>query len=159
MPGMLTELKVTAPGRQEAQKGANFLARAASLVAGGLFLKKANGEKVDFELPKELLGIMQTMFGRLAETGEVLLVNKDAELSPEQASKILGISRPMVYHRMDSGRLPFREVGAHRRVLLDDVLKLREFENQRRQMTKALAEDTDDLETNHAQPTPSAARR
>lgn len=68
------------------------------------------------------------------------------ELSPEQAAKILGISRPMVYHRMDSGRLPFRIVGTHRRVHLEDVLKLREFERRRREVAKALAEDTEELE-------------
>ena len=51
-----------------------------------------------------------------------------ASLSPEQAAKVLRISRPLVYHRMDTGRLPFRQVGTHRRVLVKDVLALKSFE-------------------------------
>lgn len=158
MSDMLTELKVTGTAQKEAQKGANFLDRAASL-AGGFFLRKPDGQALLFDMPKEVLHILQTVCGRLAKTGDVLMLNKDAELSPEQAAKILGISRPMVYHRMDTGRLPFRPVGTHRRVLLDDVLKLREFERRQREASKALAEDTDDLEMNHAQSAPGPARR
>lgn len=48
-----------------------------------------------------------------------------AELTPEQAGKILGISRPLVVQRMDEGRLPFHYVGTHRRCTLQDVLALK----------------------------------
>jgi len=161
MSDMLTEIKVADEGREDAQKGADFLKRATSLrrARGGLFLTKPDGKTVAVELPAVLLRAVQSVLGRLAKTGDLLLLNKDAELSPEQAAKILGVSRPMVYHRMDSGRLPFRPVGTHRRVRLEDVLKLREFERQRREVSKALSEDTDDLETNYVQPTARAARR
>ncbi|WP_048709929.1 helix-turn-helix domain-containing protein, partial [Microvirga massiliensis] len=69
-----------------------------------------------------------------------------ASLSPEQAAKVLGISRPWVYHRMDTGRLPFRQVGTHRRVLVKDVLALKSFEEERRLFARELAEDTDEQE-------------
>ena len=66
------------------------------------------------------------------------------------AAKILGISRPMVCQRRDSDRLPFREVGAHRRVLMADVLKLKAFEDRRRAFARTLSADTEDLEQNYA---------
>jgi hypothetical protein len=50
---------------------------------------------------------------------------------------------------MDSGRLPFREVGPHRRVLVRDVLALKQFEENCRLASRELAEDADDLETNY----------
>jgi excisionase family DNA binding protein len=148
----VTELKVTESGREDARKSASLLARAALRMPAGLFLKKATGEPVTLELSGELLTLLQTILDRIAKTGDLLLLNQEAELTPEQAGKILGVSRPVVYHRMDSGRLPYRAVGTHRRVRLDDVLKLREFERQRRENSSALSADTDDLEMNYAAP-------
>ena len=63
---------------------------------------------------------------------------------------MLGLSRPLVYQRMDDGRLPFRTVGTHRRVLLRDVLELKPSEEKRNRAVQDLAEDTDDIEADHA---------
>jgi excisionase family DNA binding protein len=148
----VTELKVTNSGREDARKGASLIARAALRVSARLLLQKPTGETVTLELSAELLNVLQTMLDRIARTGDLVLLSQEAELTPEQASKILGVSRPMVYHRMDTGRLPYREVGTHRRVRRDDVLKLLEFEQRRRDISRALSADTDDLEMNYAEP-------
>ncbi len=63
---------------------------------------------------------------------------------------MLGISRPLIYQRMEDGRLPYREAGTHRRVLWRDVLELKALEDRRREAARELAEDTDDLEINYA---------
>jgi excisionase family DNA binding protein len=89
----------------------------------------------------------------LAESGEALVLKSDAEVSPEKAAEILGISRPLVYQRMDSGRLPFRQVGTHRRI----VAALKLFEDQRRSLASALSADAEDLEENYAQPDKNAS--
>jgi excisionase family DNA binding protein len=151
MVSVITKLAIAEPERREAKKAANFLEGAALLEHAGLFLVNSDGEKVTVELTAPVLNALRAVLDRMAEHEEVLLLNTDAELSPEQAAQILGISRPLVYQRMDSGRLPYREVGTHRRVLLNDVLKLRSFEERRRKFSQALAADTDDLESNYAQ--------
>ena len=69
----------------------------------------------------------------------------DAEVTPEDAARILGISRPLVRRLMDVGALPFRRVGAHRRIRLADVLALRAREEPVRKALEALAADTEDL--------------
>jgi hypothetical protein len=61
------------------------------------------------------------------------------ELTPEQAGKILGISRPLVVRRMDDGRLPFRYEGAHRRCKLVDVIKLKAIEDKQTETLRELA--------------------
>jgi hypothetical protein len=61
------------------------------------------------------------------------------ELTPEQAGKILGISRPLVVRRMDDGRLPFRYEGAHRRSKLVDVIKLKAIEDKQAETLRDLA--------------------
>lgn len=78
--------------------------------------------------------------------------DSEVEVSPEQAANILGISRPIVDQRMDAGKLPFRGVGAQCRILLSDVLLLKEDEDRRRKSAAALGADTEDLEANYAQP-------
>ena len=75
----------------------------------------------------------------------VAVLAEDQELSPSEASAILGISRPLVVLRMDRGDLPFRYVGKHRRALLKDVLALKSNLDKRQMAMDALAEDTEDL--------------
>ena len=153
----LTRFKVHDTEREEAKKAASFLERASELSHGGLFLTKADGEKVLAEMPVSLLTAMKNILAALAESGEALILRSDAEVSPEKAAEILGISRPLVYQRMDSGRLPFRQVGTHRRIRAADVAALKQFEDRRRSFAAALSADTEDLEENHAQPDKSGS--
>jgi excisionase family DNA binding protein len=44
------------------------------------------------------------------------------ELSTVEAARFLNVSRPFVIKEIDSGRLPHRMVGTHRRVDLDDLM-------------------------------------
>jgi len=148
MARTVTILKIDEPDRAQAKQGADFLKRAVSQKKAGLFLVDVNGERLFVDLPPQVLDSLRTVLDRISDRNEALLIDAGAELSPRQAAKILGISRPIVDHRMDSGRLPYRKVGSHRRVLLDDVLKLRDFEDRRREFSAALAADTDDFESN-----------
>lgn len=81
-----------------------------------------------------LKGLMLRLVRELTETvlfhSGVMITPLDHELSPDAAGKILGISRPLVVRRMDSGQLPFRYEGKHRRCKLEDVLKLKAAENE-----------------------------
>lgn len=86
------------------------------------------------------------LLARVAEGAAVAVLAEDAEVSPEDAAAILGVSRPLVRRRMDAGALPFRRVGAHRRLRLADVLELRRSEAPVRAALEELAADTEDLE-------------
>jgi excisionase family DNA binding protein len=90
----------------------------------------------------EIIGdILET----IAAADEVTLLADDAEVSPEDAAAILGVSRPLVRRRMDAGVLPFRRVGAHRRLRLSDVLDLKQREAPVRAALDELQADTDEL--------------
>ena len=45
---------------------------------------------------------------------------------------MLGMSRPQVRKLMDSGALPFRMVGAHHRITVDDIQTFLSAERKRR---------------------------
>jgi excisionase family DNA binding protein len=137
MAETVTKLKVEEIDREQARKGASFLERAAVLEHGGLYLTKADGEKVMAELPIALLRAMQNILATLGEAGEAVVFKPEDEVSPERAAELLGVSRPIVYRRMDTGKLPFRQVGTHRRIRAADVAELKKFEDRRRTFAAA----------------------
>ena len=92
---------------------------------------------------------METLLARLLSGERVAVLAEDQELSPTEASAILGISRPLVVLRMDRGDLPFRYVGKHRRALLRDVLALKAKLDVRQKALDELAEDAEDFIVNH----------
>ena len=152
-----TRLKVEEPDREQARTAADFLERACALGHGGLFLTTADGETVTAEMPVALLSAMQSVLATLASAGEAFVFKPADEVSPERAAEVLGISRVIVDQRMDTGRLPFRQVGMHRMIRAADVVELKQFEDRRRTFAAALSADTEDLEENYAQPGKSAS--
>lgn len=90
-----------------------------------LYIRHSGGREKSLLLPPDAAGALETLLSLLAGGQRVAVLAADQELSPSQASAVLGISRALVIHRMDSGDLPFRRVGKHRRVLLKDVLALK----------------------------------
>ena len=88
----------------------------------------SHGTREQFELPSVAAEIVGDFLAKLAVASDVAVLTDDTEVSPEDAAAILGISRPLVRWRMDVGLLPFRRVGAHRRLRLSDVLELKHRE-------------------------------
>lgn len=82
----------------------------------------------------------------LVEAGAVAFGPLNTELSPEQAGKILGVSRPLVVQRMEDGRLPFHYVGTHRRCKLTDVLTLKDREAEQNANMAQIYDDLMDVD-------------
>lgn len=111
-----------------------------------LRLVRDDGTEEASTRPASSLSALADFLGRLSSTEGVAVLADDAEVTPEDAAGILGISRPLVRRRMDVGLLPFRRVGAHRRIRLADVLALRAREQPVREALDALSAGTEDLE-------------
>jgi hypothetical protein len=114
-----------------------------------LHIRRRDGRDETLALPTAAVSAVETLLARLLSGERVAVLTDDQELSPTEASAILGISRPLVVHRMDIGDLPFRYVGKHRRALLRDVLALKARLDARQKALDELAEDTEDLIVNH----------
>ncbi len=102
-----------------------------------------------FPCRPRLRPLLQAAIDRLLQGGRVAVLAEDQELSPNDSARILGISRPLVVHRMDIGDLPFRYVGKHRRAKLKDVLALKGKIDAQQAAMKALAENTEVLMRDH----------
>jgi len=54
------------------------------------------------------------------------VLDDDAKVSPEEAARLLGVSRPMVVRWIDEGLLVDEPVGTHHRIPVSSVLVLRD---------------------------------
>ena len=130
----------------ERPSGARGAAALRAAARADLHLVRDDGTTEAMTLPVSSLPALADFLDRLSSAEAVTVLADDAEVTPEDAAAILGISRPLVRRRMDVGSLPFRRVGAHRRIRLADVLALRAREEPVRQALEALATDSEDLE-------------
>jgi hypothetical protein len=108
-------------------------------------VKRRGGADQTLSLPPDAAALIEAVLGHLLEGDRVAVLTEDRELSPNDAASILGVSRPLVVHRMDVGDLPFRYVGKHRRAKLKDVLGLKTKIDAQRAAMETLADDAEDL--------------
>jgi len=111
-----------------------------------IFASCDDGTEEALTLPAGALPALADLLDQLASSDAVTVFAEFTEITPEAAAGILGMSRPLVRRRMDTGLLPFRRVGTHRRIRLADALALRAREEPVRKALEALAADTEDLE-------------
>ena len=107
-----------------------------------------SGGQETTSLPPQAAALIGTLLEHLGRGEKVALLAKDQEVSPNDAASILGMSRPLVVHRMEVGDLPFRYVGKHRRAKLKDVIALKRKVDEQKAAISALAEETEELMRN-----------
>lgn len=131
--------------RAESARGVQALKRRGPADRVEIFVVHSDGTREAVVLPAAAVQIIGDMLEKVSGTDQVALLAEDAEVSPEEAAAILGISRPLVRRRMDAGALPFRRVGAHRRLRLSDVLDLKRREAPVQAALEELQADTEEL--------------
>ena len=114
-----------------------------------LHVRHAGGQEQMLSIPPSATAAVEALLAHMLRGERVAVLAEDQELSPTDASAILGISRPLVVLRMDRGDLPFRYVGKHSRALLKDVLALKSRLDTRQAAMDTLADDTEDLIQSH----------
>lgn len=75
------------------------------------------------EIPAGALPIIQFVLASMAKGLAVSLMPVKTELTTQQAANLLGVSRPFVIKLLEGGELPFRKVGRHRRIELDQLVR------------------------------------
>lgn len=105
------------------------------------------GVTADIALPPQAVEALAKILAHLAEGREVTVTAQPVEISTQQAADYLRVSRPFLVGLLESGEIPFRKVGTHRRVLFADLQNYKNRIDERRLKTlDELAAQAQELE-------------
>ena len=85
------------------------------------------------ELPAGAVTLLMDILGAMASGQGVTLIPEDAELTTVQAADILHVSRPFLIKLLEAGQIPYRKVGKHRRIRMEDVMNYKRAIDQERE--------------------------
>lgn len=129
----VTSTVVKIPSTKDAEQ-----ARAALRALSGLLRKKAprtihvqpegTKDRITATVPTQAFELFLDVLAHMANGNAVTIVSVHAELTTQQAADLLGVSRPFLVGLLDGGKIPFRTVGTHRRVLVADLVAYKEHD-------------------------------
>jgi excisionase family DNA binding protein len=91
-----------------------------------------DGVERDVDIPMTAMRVLGEALRQIALGKAPVVLPLDAEVSTQQAADILSVSRPYLICLLDSNEIPFRRVGAHRRIRLLDVLTYKRRNDEER---------------------------
>lgn len=101
---------------------------------------------VAIALPHAAVLLLLSALQEIAKGHAVTLLQVDAELTTNQAAQLMRLSRPSLIKMLDEKKLPYRKVGAHRRLRYEDVLDYLAAERaRRRKVMEELVAETERL--------------
>jgi excisionase family DNA binding protein len=101
---------------------------------GSLFVRVVDGEQEQpVELPAAAVALLMDILEAMAAGRGVSIIPENAELTTVQASAILNVSRPYFIKLLAEGAIPYRKVGKHRRILMEDVMTYKNRIDQERE--------------------------
>jgi excisionase family DNA binding protein len=97
-------------------------------------------EEEPVELPAGAVALVMEILEAMAAGRGVTIIPENAELTTVEAAEVLNVSRPFLIRLLEEGAIPFRKVGKHRRVRMEDVMAYKTDIDRKRE--EALAEMT-----------------
>ncbi len=99
-------------------------------------------------IPNTLLVLLAQAIKEMAAGNEVTLVSSGSdEITTQQAADLLNVSRPYMVKLLEGGEIPFRKVGRHRRVRLQDLMKYKSaLDAKREEQLQFLADEAQELQ-------------
>jgi len=99
---------------------------------GSLSIRVPDQEQ-PLELPAGAVALLMDILEAMAAGRGVSIIPENAELTTVQAAAILNVSRPYLIKLLAEGAIPYRKVGKHRRILMEDVMTYKNRIDQERE--------------------------
>lgn len=77
-------------------------------------------------LPVGAVALLKDILEAMAAGHSITVIPLHAELTTMEAADILNVSRPYLIKLLESGEIPYRKVGRHRRILMEDLMEYKE---------------------------------
>ena len=90
------------------------------------------GDQDALVIPRPTAIMFAQILDLLAQGRGVQIIPKEVELSTQQAASLLNVSRPYLISLLESGKIPFRKVGRHRRITFEDLMDYKRRDDQER---------------------------
>jgi excisionase family DNA binding protein len=137
------------PSREDVELARAAGRRLAALARRGrrltLQLREAGREET-VELPAAAVKLLAAILEEMAAGRAVAVAPREAELTTQQAADFLNVSRPFLIRLLDEKKIPFRRVGAHRRIRFEDVARYKQsIDAERRKVLDLLAAEAQEL--------------
>ena len=105
------------------------------------------------ELPAGAVALLMNILEAMAAGQGVSIIPENAELTTVQAAAVLNVSRPYLIKLLTERRIPYRKVGKHRRILMEDVMTYkRRTDREREAVLDELASDAQENGMGYALP-------
>lgn len=113
----------------------------ASISAQKIKLVDSNGNEKVIDIPLVACQLLADILEQMAEGKAVSLISMNAEINIQEAANLLNVSSGYMLGLLKSGAIPYRQIGKHYRLQLEDVIKYKNWINNER--SKALDELVD----------------
>lgn len=98
-------------------------------------------------LPTSAARLLAQILTAMAEGDQIAVTQIQRELTTQQAADLLNVSRPFLVQLLETGEIPFHKVGAHRRVVYEDVVRYKdEIRARRRRALQELTAQAQELD-------------
>jgi excisionase family DNA binding protein len=124
--------EITPEERLSAKDFSDAIASARSSGTVKIVVEQLSGALVAVPISESFVEAIRELSALIRGGKQVGMFADDPEVSPEQASDLLGISRPSVVQRIKRGDINARMVGAHHRIRMSDLLTFQQREAERR---------------------------
>jgi excisionase family DNA binding protein len=105
------------------------------------------------ELPPGAVVLLMDILEAMAAGRGITLIPENAELTTVQAADVLNVSRPFLIKLLEEKRLPYRKVGAHRRIRMEDVIAYKtRIDADRESVLDQLVTEAQEHDMGHAGP-------
>lgn len=141
--------QAVSPSEQDAkvaQESSRRLSQFAKQDRLTLQLPQRDHKTETIELPRAVVGLLMRILTEMAEGNAITLMPIHAELTTQQAASILGVSRPFLIKQMKENKIPYRQIGTHRRVRFQDLLEYKNrIDASRAKVLEDLAAEAQEL--------------
>lgn len=103
------------------------------------------------ELPPGAVTLLMEVLEAMAAGRRVTIIPENAELTTVQAAEVLNVSRPFLIKLLEEGALPYRKVGKHRRLRMEDVMAYKDnIDREREAVLEQLIQDAEEQDLDYS---------